>query len=210
MKRKSITIAASVLLILGIIFFNNVPALAGENIEDLKKQIESLQKRVEELESKKSDKEADNNDNSRDVFGYRKGTRWDPFEDIRRMQQEMDRMFQDSFKWGSGSDKGMFRSDMYYDNEFDINEEKDKYVIEFDLTGLNNNNLDIEIKEGYMTVKGERIIEQSKEDKNNSFSSKSYATFLKTISLPSDADTEKMKSEKKGNKLIITLPKKIS
>ena len=45
MKRKSITIAASVLLILGIIFFNNVPALAGENIEDLKKQIESLQKR---------------------------------------------------------------------------------------------------------------------------------------------------------------------
>ncbi|HLF18828.1 MAG TPA: Hsp20/alpha crystallin family protein [Candidatus Omnitrophota bacterium] len=35
-----------------------------------------------------------------------------------------------------------------------------------------------------------------------------FGTFLKTIPLPVNADTEKVKTEQKGDELVITMPKK--
>ena len=183
-------------------------SFAQENsVEDLKKQIEALQKRVEDLES------------SAPVMGARSAgdplgvlpkptRRWDPFEEITRMQEEMDRMVQDSFRWGGPAGKGMFRSHMFYDDSFDIKEAPDSYRIEFDMTGLNAGTIDIQVNQQSLTVRGERAQEHSEEGRNNYIASKSFATFMRSFPVPPDADTSKMKTENQGDKLIITLPKK--
>ena len=117
-------------------------------------------------------------------------------------------MFKDSLDWGGNLRHGMFRSNMSYDGDFVVKEDKDKYIIEFDLAGLDQDKIDIQVNQRSITVKGEQNQEQKQEGGNSYFSSKSYATFVRSIPTPINADTKRMKSEKNGDKLIIILPKK--
>ena len=82
----------------------------AEDVMELKKQIEALQKRVEELEDEKQDSPY----RLRDRFHGRFGLGWDPLEEINRMQEEMDHMFQNSFGRLKGK-QGMFSSNMSFD-----------------------------------------------------------------------------------------------
>jgi len=204
MKAGHAFITIILAVIVTILLKSVIPSFAEDNTEGLKKQIELLQKRVEELEAERNQEPT----GPLGLFNRRRTQSWDPFEEMQRMQEEMDRMFQDSFSWGGPSSKGMFRSDMYYDDNFGMREEKDKYIIEFDMSGLNQKKIDVEINQESITVKGEYSEEIKEKQQNRTFSSKSYGTFLKSIPVPEDADTAKMKSEKKGNMFIVTLPKK--
>jgi len=192
----------------GILAWNGFPSFAqGDNVNELKQQIAALQKRVAELEAAQA-KAALNSPAEPDPMLRSGPGTGDPFEEMARMQAEMNRMFQSSFNWGGPFSKGMFRSNMYYDDKFNIKEEKDKYVVELDMMGLNQGKMDIHVDQHSLTVKGEREEDKKEEGQNKYFSAKSYSSFIKTIPLPADADTTKMKSENNGEKLIITLPKK--
>ena len=192
-----------ILFLLCISLFTTV--FAEDSISDLKRQIEALQKKVDKLEATTHYKKDANNLFS--IF-HKKQKSWDPFEEINRMHEEMDRMFKDSFYFGGDLSKGMFRSDLYYDDNFHLQDKKDRYIIEFDMTGLDQSKIDIEVNENNITIKSERSAEETEKAKNKSLSKISYASFLTTIPTPVDADTSRMKTEKKGNKFIMTLPKK--
>lgn len=202
MKKTMMTAAAvSVFLFLGGTVRHAVlPLMAQEHVEDLKRQIAALQKRVAELEAARSPEAVH--------LPTGDSRRWDPLEEIVRMQEEMDRLFQDSFSWGGQSGRGIFRSDMFYDDTVGMKEEGDRYIIEFDMTGLNEGQVDIQVNRHTITVRGERRDEQTEAGAQKYFQSRSYATFMKSIPLPPDADPSGMRSEKKGGTLIITLPKK--
>lgn len=187
--------------------FNTRNSFADEpTMEDLKKQIEVLQNRVDELESSKKHQDKDEDD-SWGHFNRRRSSRWDPFEEIHRMQEEMDNMFQHSFGQ-SGGFQGSFSNNMGFDYDFDINETDKGYEIKFDMKGLDKEKIDIEINDHSITVKGEHSMQQTEEGQNQYFSSQSFGSFMKTIPLPVDADTAKVKTEKEGDTLIIKLPKK--
>jgi len=123
------------------------------------------------------------------------------------MQQEMDGMFQDSFG-RSGSRRGMFSSDMSFDNDLNLKEVDDGYEIRFTMAGLDQEKIKIQINENSITVTGERSQQNTEEGPNSYFSSQSFGSFMKTIPLPVDADVAKMQTEKEGEVLIIRLPKK--
>ncbi len=200
MKRKKISFAAVFVVVLtggaGLI---PVPSFAAETIDGLKQQIAVLEKRVGELEAGQAQK---------DQTTAAAGERWDPLGEMQRMQEEVGRMFQDSFIWAGPVGSGIFGSNMRYDDYFNIQEESDKYVITFDLSGLDQNKVDIEVNENSITVKGEYSRETNQQSQNEQYVSKSYASFLRSVPVPQDADTTNMKTEKQGDKLVITLPKK--
>ncbi|MDD5772817.1 MAG: Hsp20/alpha crystallin family protein [bacterium] len=190
-----------IFLMLSAFIFETFPLYAAESVEDLKKEIQVLRKKIKELEKNTRENKQKDKDKTNENI-------WDPFQEMKLMQEEMDQMFRDSFSGTGNPNKGMFRSDIFYDDRFEIKNEKNKYVIELDVTGLNQKILDIRVNEQNITIKGERTEEQKQDTGNIHFSSKSYATFLKSIPVPADADTSKMQYERKGNKLVITLPKK--
>ena len=188
-------------------FLCSAPAFAEETMEDLKRQVELLQKRVEELESSKEQKKEED---SSGFLNQRRNMGWDPFSEMERMQEEMDRMFQHSFSRRGLGGTGMFSSNMSFDAELDLKETKEGYEIIFDMKGLDEEKIDIQINEHSITVKGEHNSQETEENPNQYFSSRSFGSFMKTIPLPVDADTSKVKTEKKGDKLVIKLPKKTS
>ncbi len=204
LKRKFLWLA--IILMAGIIFSsNNVSAIAKESkdVIELKKQIKALQKRVEELEADKGDTIY----RPKNTFRRRFGADWDTFEEMDLMQEEMNRIFKNYFG-RSGIDRGAFSSNMSFNYDFDLKENKDGYEIRFDMAGLDKEKIDIEINEHSITVKGEHSKQDIEESSDRYFSSKSFRRFMKTIPLPMDADTTKIKTEKEGDTLVIRLPKK--
>ncbi|MDD3374109.1 MAG: Hsp20/alpha crystallin family protein [Candidatus Omnitrophica bacterium] len=204
MRNKRILITVGIFIVVGI-FLYNIPLFAQEtkDIIELKKQILVLQKRVDELEAEKQKQYTDSTMHPRVKSGFV----WDPFEEMDRMQAAMDLMFQDSFG-RSGLARGAFVNNMSFDSAVNINKTLDGYTIEFDMTGMDQDKVDIQINQHSVTVKGEYSTQEKQEGLNQSLQIKSFGSFMKTIPLPQDADTAKMKTEKQDNKLIIYLPKK--
>jgi len=203
--RKKTLIPTIAFMTVAFICLFILPTFAEDDVEDLKKQIEALQKRVDDLESSHDDQESDD---SWGFFNNRGNNRWDPFNEMERMQEEMNRLFQNSFSnrgWSSG---GMFSNNLSFDHDFDLKETDNGYEIKFDMTGLDKEKIDIEINEYSITVKGEHSRQDTEESPDRYFSSQSFGSFMKTIPLPVDADTTKLKTEKEGDTLVIRLPKK--
>ncbi|MBN1870393.1 MAG: Hsp20/alpha crystallin family protein [Candidatus Omnitrophica bacterium] len=204
--RKEIILNVIGLFILAMVVSGVDPSQAEENIADLKARIEALQKRVDELEASKPSQ------GWSDPWGFfqsRQNRQWDPFSEINRIQEEMNRMFQNSFDYRGNLGKGMFSSDMSFGYDFDFKETEEGYEIVFDMAGFDQEKVDIQVNESSITVKGERQREDREEGENRMFQLQSYGSFLKTIPLPDDADTSKVKTEKEANRLVIKLPKKV-
>ena len=66
----------------------------------------------------------------------------------------------------------------------------------------------IQINQHSLTVKGQRSRQEKEQNANRYISSDSFGSFVKTIPLPDDADTTRVRTEKKGDTLVIELPKK--
>jgi HSP20 family protein len=178
-----------------------VGAKESESVVELKKQVESLQKRIEQLEAER------NNALSKPDPYFQRRPQWDPFEEINRMQQEMDQMFQNSFD-RSGGRQGIFSNQMNFDANFDLKETSDGYEIKIDMQGLDKDKVDIQINEHSITIKGEQSREDTEQGPNQYVRSQSFGSFMRTIPLPMDADTTKVKTEKEGDRLVIRMPKK--
>jgi HSP20 family protein len=174
----------------------------AETIADLKKQIETLQKRVDELETEKQKPVHMQKNRYQPGMGM-----WDPFTEINRIQEEMDMMFQNSFG-RSGGMPGMFSSNMTFNTDIDLKETDKGYEIRFDMKGLDKDKVDIQINADSVTVKGEYSRQEKEEGQDRMMNLQSFGSFMKTIPLPENADTENVTTEKTGDTLIIRMPKK--
>jgi HSP20 family protein len=185
----------------------DLPSYADEDVDDLKKQIEALQKRVDELESSRDQKQGNN---ALGIFDQRGNGPWDPFSEMDRIQEEMNRMFENSYNRRGNSGQGVFGDTMSFGHDVKVDDTGEGYEIKFDTAGLDKEKIDIEVNQHSITIKGEQSQQDTEESENRYFSSQSYGSFMKTIPLPVDADTDKMKTEKEGNILVIRIPKKTS
>ncbi|MFP4473226.1 MAG: Hsp20/alpha crystallin family protein [Candidatus Omnitrophota bacterium] len=186
-----------------------VPLWAEEaSVEELKAQIRALQERVEQLEETQQPQDRGAVDPWKGLPQRYRLDRWDPFLEMQRMQQEMNRMFQDSFSSGGDKGQGVFSSRMGFDYDFDMMDKGDHYEMVFDMSGLDEDSFNIEINQGSLTVQGERLSEETQQDPNAVVRARSFGSFMRTIPLPPDADTGKVETKKQEGQLIIRLPKK--
>ncbi|WP_373031116.1 Hsp20/alpha crystallin family protein [Sulfurovum sp.] len=135
-------------------------------------------------------------------------TSFNPFEEIQKMQQEMGKMFERFHQ-------KMMEEDMFSKFTFsfpsmpamDLVDEGDSYVLETDIPGAEKNKIDI-------TVEGRVLKIEAKTSKNKEEEGKGYvkrerftSSYMRTITLPQDANAEKFESEYKDGVLKITIPK---
>ena len=188
-----------IIFLIAVVMISAHPINAQEDPNDLKKQIQALQKRVDELETQQRVVPT-----PRSPFGQGD---WNPFAEMERMQQEMDRLLSNSFNGPAGA-TGMFSSNMVFDQGLDVKQTDKGYEIRFDMAGMDKDQVDLQIDKNSLTVSGKYEEQHKQENPNGFMESQRVGTFMKTIPLPPDADTSKMTTEQKGNELVITLPKK--
>jgi HSP20 family protein len=91
----------------------------------------------------------------------------------------------------------------------DILETENDLILRADLPDVDMKDIQIELEQGTLTVKGERKFDQ-KEDKAVGYHriERSYGEFMRCFSIPETVDGEKVKAEYKNGVLTVTLPKK--
>lgn len=90
----------------------------------------------------------------------------------------------------------------------DIMETDDALIVKADLPDVELKDIDIQIENGTLTLKGERKFE--KEDKKVGYHrvERAYGSFVRCFSIPETVDPEKVRAEYKNGVLTVTLPKK--
>ena len=117
-------------------------------------------------------------------------------------------MFQDSFDRRGWPSSGILNSSIFYDEEFDLKKTEEGYMLKLDIKGLDKENINIDINENSITISGEYSQQIEETNPQGIYSLKGYGSFLKTMPMPADADTEKMETVIEENSLIITIPRK--
>lgn len=181
----------------------SLTAFAQDDVVELKKQISQLEEKVKLLEqNQKNNIKEDKQDISSATENE-----WDPFIEIKQMDREVSKMFQEAFSHSSNFQNSMLTNRLFFDGS-KIEENKNGYVIKFDIANLDKNKININVNDSSITVSGEYNQEQKQNDKNRYFEAHNYGKFLNTIPLPKDADSSKMKTQQKDQQLEIFLPKK--
>lgn len=90
----------------------------------------------------------------------------------------------------------------------DIREEKDRFVIEADLPGVDPNDIEVTMENGMLTLKGERKVEkQAGSGDGYKRVERAYGMFYRRFSLPDTADPDQIKAHGKNGVLEIVIPK---
>src|SRR3954453_20547835 len=137
-------------------------------------------------------------DGSRNVSAQR-GETGNPFLALHR---EMNRMFDEAFR---SFDIGSFGSPaMMGWPSVELNETEKEVKVVAELPGLDQNDVAIELRDGVLTISGEKKIET--EDKERRFSERYYGRFERRIPVD-DVDAEKVAASFQNGILTVTLPK---
>lgn len=111
-----------------------------------------------------------------------------------------------SFFFDDDLDDLMFPAIKRNDMKCDIYEKDNMYHIEMDVPGYNKEDINIEVKDGYLTVSASKTKEDSSEDKNYIRRERVSGTFSRTFSL-GDIDVNSITAKFENGILTIVMPK---
>jgi HSP20 family protein len=90
----------------------------------------------------------------------------------------------------------------------DVSDEGDHYLVRADLPGIDKKDVEITFKDGVLSLKGEKKMEEEKKDRKY-FRRETWAgSFERRVKLPETADAENIKAEMKDGVLSIVIHKK--
>lgn len=90
----------------------------------------------------------------------------------------------------------------------DIKDQGENYLIEAELPGMNKEDIEIEIKEDRLIVKGDTKREEKEEGKGYLRQERSYSSFYRELPIPENILTDKAEASFDNGVLEIRLPKK--
>lgn len=88
-----------------------------------------------------------------------------------------------------------------------ISETSTEYLVKVELPEVDKDDIDVNVHEGVMTIKGERRMEVKSEDEKQHRVESFYGSFSRSFSLPQDVDETKISAESKDGMLTVHLPK---
>ncbi len=89
----------------------------------------------------------------------------------------------------------------------DIYENDDNFVIKADLPGVDKDHIEVDFKDGVLSLKGERSYENEVKEERFYRKERAYGKFQRSFTLPVDVDPEKIKAEFKDGVLKVEIPK---
>ena len=120
---------------------------------------------------------------------------WDPFELFRDLDQALSHPY-------------LRPLSQNFQPEIELRDEKDYYLLQADVPGLNKDDLKIEVSGRRLTLRGERKeLREVNEEKGYHYSERVYGAFARTLELPADIQSDKVKATYKNGVLEVKIPK---
>ncbi len=123
----------------------------------------------------------------------------DPFTTL---HQEIDRLFDDFMRgWPAVGRAAEFVPEM------DVTETDKEIEITVELPGLQEKDVQVNVADNLLTIKGEKKAEKEEKNKNYRLYERSYGSFSRTIELPAGIDADAIKANLSNGVLKVTVPK---
>ncbi len=131
--------------------------------------------------------------------------RWDPFRDLTALHDRMNRLFDETMSRSRAAEPSELTGS--WSPSVDVYENADRYVLVAELPGLRKEDVQIELKENVLTLKGERKFEDEYKDQTCHRMERAYGQFVRSFSLPTQVEAGKVEAKFKDGVLTVTVPK---
>lgn len=118
--------------------------------------------------------------------------RLDPFRDLISIRERMDRLFDQTLSRTKDKEGGLLVSS--WAPAVDIYETEDRVVLKAELPGVGKDNVNIQIQDNTLTLKGERRIEKGVKEENFLRMERAYGAFHRSFYLPVQVQKDKVKA----------------
>ena len=139
---------------------------------------------------------------------------WHPLETLRR---EVDRLFEDfgSDFWRAPFRRSAFDVEPFWRREWnfaatpavDIVEKDNAYEVTADLPGIDEKNIEVNVANGTLTIKGEKQEEKEEKKKDYYLHERHFGSFQRSFRVPDGVDADKIDAQFKKGVLTVTMPK---
>jgi HSP20 family protein len=131
--------------------------------------------------------------------------RYDPFRDLRTLQEEVNRLFTGNVA-RAFDDEGIARGS--WNPNVDIYENKDQIVLEAELPGMSREDFDLSVENNIITLRGERHFEKKDDTDNYHRVERAYGSFTRSFTLPNTVSGEGAIADYRNGVLRVVLPKR--
>jgi len=133
-------------------------------------------------------------------------TRWDPFHELDDLQNRLSTLFGRAPVKKSGERQEALRV-AEWAPLVDITEDPKEYLIKAELPDLKKDEVKINVQNDVLSISGERKYEKEEHDQKHHRIERAYGSFLRSFTIPEDADPEQVSAEFKDGLLRVHLLK---
>jgi HSP20 family protein len=131
-----------------------------------------------------------------------------PFSMMRRLSDDMERIFEDT--WGARQSPRLFRglelAETGWTPDIEAFERKGEFVVRADLPGMTKDNVNVEVQDNQLIIRGERKEEKEQKEKGYYASERTYGAFYRALPLPEGVKSDEAKATFKDGVLEIAMP----
>lgn len=131
--------------------------------------------------------------------------RWDPFRRMAALQDQINRLFDDSFDGPDSRDEDL--AACAWRPVVDIFETGHGVVLKAELPGISKENVSIEVKDNILTIKGERLSDQDIGKEKYFRKERCFGSFYRSFTMQGAIDPEKIKATFKDGILEMEIPR---
>ena len=127
---------------------------------------------------------------------------WTSFD---RLQTQLNDLFEEFSSKSQRAERGTSWAPML--PRVDVSETDQEVHIAAELPGLEENDVDVTLERGVLTIKGEKKFEEEDKEKDYHRVERSYGLFQRSIPLPVEVDADRVDATFKNGVLRVVLPK---
>lgn len=131
--------------------------------------------------------------------------RWNPMKDMFSLRHQMNHLFDDVLRPVVRGDSRLSKWNRY--PTVDIYDKNENIVIKAELPGIDKKDIVIDVKDGVLTLKGERSFDNEVKEEKYYCRERTFGKFERVFRLPADVDPEKISADYKDGILKINIPK---
>ncbi len=128
-----------------------------------------------------------------------------PFKDVEKTRSEMDRLL-DIFLFGRPKTGGAIGKEEWQP-PIDVAETENELVVNVEIPGVDPEEIDVSLSGVALLIRGEKKPETEEKGEDYHLLERNYGTFIRSIDLPVEVQSDKISASYKNGVLTIVLPK---
>jgi len=133
-------------------------------------------------------------------------SRWNPMKELEEMEKRLSTIFGKTPSAMSGEKKEAITV-AEWSPLVDITEDEKEYVVKAEIPEMKKEDIKLNVHDDLLTITGERKYEKEEKGKKYHRVERAYGSFMRSFTLPEDAESSKVSAEYKDGLLKVHIPK---